>query len=127
LAPSEVAAGVCANATVTSNAEPAKPPITDFVSIWFLLDLVRRKLTDPSAVPADKGFSNCAMPMTEKFRGTIQSSLNLQQRISRTDVSIAAGCGATADRSDRVGNHPSRSGKDDWSAGARGLSWDQVW
>jgi hypothetical protein len=40
---------------------------------------------------------------------------------------IAAGCGATADRSDRVGNHPSRSGKDDWSAGARGLSWDQVW
>jgi hypothetical protein len=56
-----------------ANAEPAKPAITDFANIWILPDLVRRKLAEPSAVPADKGFSNGAMPMREKFRGTLVS------------------------------------------------------
>jgi hypothetical protein len=82
-------------------------------TFWFLPDLVRRKLTDPSAVPADEGFSNCAMPMTRKFRGTFQPSSNLQQADLADRVSIVAGCGATANRSQGVDNHPSRFEKDD--------------
>jgi hypothetical protein len=34
-----------------------------WVSPWII---VRRKHADPSAVPADEGFSNCAMPMTSE-------------------------------------------------------------
>jgi hypothetical protein len=47
---------------------------------------------------------------TRKFRGTFQSSSNLQRWIQRTEISIASGWGAMADRGY---NHPSRSGKND--------------
>jgi hypothetical protein len=81
------------------------------------LIIVRRKHADPSAVPADEGFSNCAMPTTDKDVASDSkvpwnlSVITKSSRwIQRTEISITPGCGALADRGY---NHPSRSGKND--------------
>src|SRR5665213_1128201 len=73
LARSVVAVGVCANATVASKAEPAKPATTDFANMMCLPEneIVGRKQIDATAVPKNESIFGTARIFFSRFHGTL--------------------------------------------------------
>src|SRR5450432_589650 len=68
LARSVVAVGVCANATLASRADPARPAIIYFANMGFLLETKwsGEKRADTSAVPIARHFDICEVPRNIK-------------------------------------------------------------
>src|ERR1700687_1102508 len=78
LARSLVVVGVCANATVASNAEPITPAVIYFTDIWFLPDMksMQEKPATASAVPS-------AGHIRARDLGDLSSSTELRRRHAR--------------------------------------------